>query len=81
MSGFFERFSKQDLSGLSGFSEKTAQTAQILLENSSNRSNLERFLSGISTRVGQQTIRNYVKLATPAKKIPRCKGKKLRQHT
>ena len=49
-----ERFLKQDLSGLSGFSKKTArtaqtaQTAQILLEN---RSNLERFLSGISTRV------------------------------
>ena len=47
----FERFFKQDLSGLSGFSKKTAQTAQILLENRSNRSNLERFLSGISTRV------------------------------
>ena len=52
-----ERFFKQDLSGLSGFSKKktaqttqTAQTAQILLENRSNRSNLERFLSGISTR-------------------------------
>ena len=50
----FERFFKQDLSGLSGFSKKTtqtaqtAQTAQILLEN---RSNIERFLSGISTRV------------------------------
>ena len=29
---------------------QTAQTAQILLENRSNRSNLERFLSGISTR-------------------------------
>ena len=30
---------------------QTAQTAQFLLENRSNRSNLERFLSGISTRV------------------------------
>ena len=49
----FGRFFKQDLSGLSSFSKKTAQTAQtaqILLENRSNRSNLERFLSGISTR-------------------------------
>ena len=48
-----ERFFKQDLSGLSSFSKKTAQTAQtaqILLKNRSNRSNLERFLSGISTR-------------------------------
>ena len=50
----FERFFKQYLSSLSGFSKinaQTAQTAQILLENRSNRSNLERFLSGISTRV------------------------------
>ena len=61
----FERFFKQDLSGLSVFPEKnaqtaqtaqttqtaqTAQTSQVLLENRSNRSYLERFLSGISTR-------------------------------
>ena len=52
LSGFWAVF-KQDLSGLSGFSKKTAQTAQtahILQENRWNRSYLERFLSGISTR-------------------------------
>ena len=60
-----ERFFTQDLSGLSGFSKKTAQfaqtaqTAQILLENRSNRSNLERFLSGISTRVDQTMFFPY----------------------
>ena len=60
-----ERFFKQDLSGLSGFSKKTAQTAQtaqttqILLENRSNRSNLERFLSGISTRERHILLTTY----------------------
>ena len=46
MSGFwavFERFFKQDLSSLSGFSKKKRS-------NRSNRSYIERFLGGISTR-------------------------------
>ena len=51
LSGFL--FFQQNLSGLSGFSVKaseTARTAQILRENCSNRSNLERFLSGTRPR-------------------------------
>ena len=41
------------------FPKKTAQTAQILLENRSNRSYLERFLSGISTRVATDLLAGF----------------------
>ena len=59
MSGFwavFERFFKQGLSALSGFSKETAQTAQTLLENRSNRPYLERCLSGMPTRAKKSVL-------------------------